>query len=246
MRKMKARQYNEKVAKSARDVQQWQNKTRKMLDENITHKCQKAEAQWTERKEKARQYNEEVTERVRDVRERQDKTRKMLEKSITQKCRKAEAQLNEQKEKAYQHKKKCVDRVREAQRLQAESAAKIRKTLEEGFRQKCEKAEAQLFERKEKALQHNDAVAERVRHVQQQLEKRQDIRHIKVKLEQKRGSKEKGDLTSGLHGSPEPDSADAGDVVVLEDTAIHQVCSPLCILMGFWRQVGHVGAMQVR
>merc|ERR1719498_24998 len=48
--------------------------------------------------------------------------------------------------------------------------AETKQRLEEAHSQKCQKAEAHLSERKEKAGQHNEKVAERLRDVQQKQE----------------------------------------------------------------------------
>merc|ERR1719281_509808 len=57
-----------------------------------------------------------------------------------------------------------------------------------------------MTERKEKACQHNEKVAERVQNAQQQLQERQE--GIKAKWEQKKGSKVKGELFSRVTPPP--------------------------------------------
>merc|ERR1719420_798933 len=143
-------------------------------------------------------------------------SKKLVEESFIQKCQKAEAQLIQRKEKACQHNEKVAERVRDAQ-LQKEQMEN-KKLLEESFTQKCQKAEAQLTERKEKACQHNEKVAERVRDMQQQLEKRQE--GIKMKLEQKKGSKVSGKFFSRVAACESPAKTNAVQLTedVLKDS----------------------------
>lgn len=178
------------------------------LDKDLQQKEENRRKNCNEQLQKVQKHNDIVDTKKRCMIEQEEKAlteaKHKLEETHSQKWQKAEAQLSERKERACQHNEKVAERIRDAQQSSEQWKEEYKKQLHAGFAQKLEKADAQLTERKQKASQHNEKVAERVRDVQQQLEKRQE--DIKAKLEQKKGSKVKGDLFSyvdkEVSGSP--------------------------------------------
>jgi hypothetical protein len=82
--------------------------------------------------------------------------------AYAQRCAKSEELLKNRKEKAGQYNEKVSERVRDIQELRKATAQTKRMQLKSIIITKCGKAEAQLTQRREKARQHNQKVAERV------------------------------------------------------------------------------------